>query len=675
MKRQSRIIQIVSLFSLRFIKLRDLVRLSFLSVALLIMTSAAAAGTGNFSVLQDTTIADTLAIQVNDTTEQASYHDLDEFIHGIVASQQLEHKLSAIAVSVVQNDSIIFAKGYGWADIESSRPVTAGQTLFRIGSVSKTYTWTAVMILVEEGLLDLDEDVNMYLEEVEIEEAFGEPVTLRQLMSHRAGFEDTMRLFAVADDDSRSLAELLREHQPKRIYPPGKRTSYSNWGSALAAQIVEDVTGTPYKTFLQEEILDPLGLENTLLEVPDNMPQDRRAHLATGYKTDRGALNFQNYMQIGPYWPAGGIAATATDMTRWMQFHLNGGELDGVRLLSSETHQKMWTRAYNDRPHGTDVAHGFQDRPYHGLRLLGHAGGTAAFLTNMILVPELNLGIFLSQNSAETGSLISHFPLLVIDHMIGEAYHPSLIEESDVDELEELAGTYLNNRRVFSTFSAVMGLTSAATLSPVSDNAVVLNALGESNYYVQLPDQPDIFEDAAGLRLSIIRDDRGRVQAFADGMGIHTFERVGFFKNPATFIGAFGLAILLTISTLLGAWRRVGRGKNLGFSSRVAGFASFLAALSVLTLVIGVVFMGISFADFDISQMAENYPSASMFFTHYAGWMVAIMAIVMLLALWPAWTDSGWSMVRRLHFSLYTFVLIVFAIQLWQWRIIGATVI
>ena len=658
-----------------FLTWHGLKRWIVLSGLMMLITAMNAMGTGMFQPLPDTTLADTLTIQENDTTEFVEYHDLADFIDGVVETQRRGKKLSGVTVSVVQNDSLIFARGYGMADLERMRPVLPDTTLFRIGSVSKTYTWTAVMMMVEEGLLDLDTDVNQYLNEVEIEEAFGEPVTLRHVMSHRAGFEDSMRLFTITDDDPRTLSELLSEHQPKRVYPPGQRTSYSNWGSALAAQIVEDVSGTSYKAFLQERILDPLDLNHTILDMPGEMSSEIRENLAGGYKTEHGTLNHQSAMQIGAYWPAGGMSATAFDMARWMKFHLNGGELDGVRLLSEETHQDMWTRAYNDRPYGSDVAHGFQDLHYRGLRLLGHAGGTAAFLTNMILVPELNLGIFISQNSAEDFVPIQQFPGQLIDYISGESYEPFLLEESDTDELDELAGTYLNNRRVFSTFSAVIGLTSVATLTPVSSRSLTLSAMGEETYFVQVPDQPDVFEDAAGQRLSVIRNDRGRVKALADGTGVHTFERVGFLKNPNTFFIVFGISVLLSFTTLLGGWKRFGRGNNQGFSSRIAGFISILASLSVFTFVAAVFTMATSFAGFDISQMADNYPSTSMLFTHYAGWVTAVMSLVMLAGLWPAWTDSGWSMVRRLHFTTYALVLIFFAAQLWQWRIIGATVI
>ncbi len=646
-----------------------------LSIVLIFLNSVPAFGTGIFQTLPDTTYADTLNNHETDLIEEPAYFEVADFIDGVVDVFRRDNTLSAVTVSVVQNDSLIFARGYGMANIEQERPVHPGETLFRIGSVSKTYTWTAVMMLAEEGLLDLDADVNQYLVDVEIKEAFGEPVTLRHLMSHRAGFEDSMRLFTVNDDDPRTLSELLSEHQPKQVYPPGKRSAYSNWGSALAAQIVEDASGIPYKTFLQERILDPLELNYTILDHPGKMAPELRENLAAGYKSGQGAMKHQAAMQIGAYWPAGGMAATAYDMARWMKFHLNGGELNGVRLLSEETHQAMWTRAYNDRPHSADVAHGFQDVPFRGHRLLGHSGGTAAFFTNMIMVPDLNLGIFISQNSAQRYEPVMHFPWMVVDQILQVPYQPLFLEESDGDNLDDLAGTYLNNRRVFSTFAAVLGFAFSATITPISDQALVLSSLGEESYFVQVPGQPDVFEDANGQRLSFIRSDRGRVKAFADYSGVLTYERVGFLKNPNTFFGVFGFALLLSVTTLLGGWRRLGRGNNPGFSSRVAGFISFLASLSVLVFTAAVVVLLTSFNGFDISQMTENYPSASMFFTHYAGWGIAIMSLVMIVGMWPAWTDSGWTLLRRLHFTLFALVLIFFAFQLWQWRIIGAAVI
>ena len=681
MKAQDPVIQNSSFRFLDSQGFSDVARLLFLCGLILFSGSVHVFGSAVFEPMQvgaGSELSDQITPenQETDTTRQPILHSkISGYIEGVIASQRSEHQLSAVTVSVIHGDSLIFARGYGLADIDSNQPVQVNQTLFRIGSVSKTFTWTAVMMLFEQGMLDLDTDVNTYLKDVQVNEAFDEPVTLRHLMSHRAGFEDTIRLFAVADDDPRTLSELLSEHQPKRIYPPGERTSYSNWGAALAAQIVEDVSGVSYKSYLQEEILNPLGMNRTELDPPGDMAGDRRENLAAGYKTLQGALGLQGYMQLGEYWPAGGMASTATDMARWMQFHLNKGQLGSVQLMTPETHDAMWPRAYNDRPNGADVAHGFQDMPYRGLRLLGHGGGTAAFLTNMIMVPELNLGIFTSQNGAYGYSLIGKLPSGIIDVVLGETYQPYLFEESTVDELGELEGSYLNNRRVFSTFAALLGLGSGATLTPVSDNSIVLSSQGESTYYQKAAGLQDVFENAEGGRLSVIRDDRGRVAALADAMGVHTLERVGFMRNPNTFIGSFALVLLLTFTSLMGTWRRFGQGESQGYLSRIAGAVRFSAAFSVLVFTVAVVYLLVSMSDFDISTMPGNYPSYAMFFTHYAGWLVAAMSLVTLIGLWPAWKAAEWRLWRRLHYSVYTFSLIFLAIQLWQWRVIGAAVV
>lgn len=600
---------------------------------------------------------------------------LAEYLDGLIATQQREHGLGAVSVAVVRDDDLWLARGYGLADIESEREVVPDETLFRIGSVSKTFTWTAVMMLVERGQLDLDADVNDYLDEFGVREAFGEPVTLRHIMHHRAGFEDTLRLFAVADDESRPLSELLSEHQPDRVYRPGARSSYSNWASALAAQVVENAAGVTYGEFLQSEILDPLAMHDTTWLAPGHMSEAQRARLATGYRPEHGALGLQGFMQIGPYWPAGGMASTATDMARWMRFHLNGGALDDMRLMDADTHAQMWTRAFDDRPDGADVAHGFQDRPYRDLRTVAHAGGTAAYLTNMVLVPELSLGIFLSQNSTHTALPIRQVPDLIIDHVAGFEYRPWVVEkdEEGAEGLAELAGTYLNNRRVFSTFSAVLGAFNVARVTPMSADSLTVTIGGESQYLKRL--NADVFAAASGDRIAFMRNEDGRVVALADGMGVHSYERVGWWQNPVTLLVALAVVLLLMLTHAAGFSRRFGRSVYTGFAARMAGAAALFGVLAVLAFFAALLYMAVGMGEFDISRMPELYPPIAMFVVHYAGWAVAAAAAVLLLAQWPAWSGSGWGLFKRIHFALFALALVLLAMQLWQWRIIGAPVI
>lgn len=620
--------------------------------------------------------AESLAPPASDALALADDAALKAYVDGIIASLRHEHRLPALTVSVVRGNALVMAQGYGYADIASARPVVADTTLFRIGSVSKTFIWTAVMMLVERGQLDLDADINTYLKTVRVADAFGTPVTMRQLMHHRAGFEDSMRLFSIADDDPRTLAELLAQQQPARVYAPGLRTSYSNYGAALAAQVVSDVSGQPYGDFLRHEILDPLGLRATTFVAPSKLDAATRANLATGYQDDDGALGLRAYMQIGAYWPAGGIASTSTDMARWMRFHLNGGELDGVRLMSAATHASMWTRGFDDRPGAADLAHGFQDSSYRGLRLLGHGGATNAFYTNMVLVPELGLGVFVSQSSRQTRLSVSQLPTLIIDQIRASAYQPELaVDAGDPGALADVAGSYLHNRRVFSSFAAVFGLDSTAQVTPLSADVLLLHANDQATQYRRVGKERDLFEAADGQRIAFIREG-DRVVALADGSGVHTLEKVGVLGQPQTVFGAIGLAIVLSLTTLLGFWWRLGRGSAYG-QGVAAGFAaciSLLAALCVFGLVGAVVHLVIALSGLDGAAFIGNYPDPTMLHTHYAGWVVAGAAAALWLALLPAWRADGWGLWRRLHYSAYTLVLTLTAYLLWQWKVFGAPV-
>lgn len=615
---------------------------------------------------------DSVRAELPDTPEA-----LATYVDGLVNTLQREHHLGAVTVSVVRDDALAFALGYGLADIESGRTVDPEHTLFRIGSVSKTFTWTALKMLAERGAVDLDADVNDYLDGMQIEEAFGQPVTLRHLMHHRAGFEGSMRLFAVADDDPRTLAELVAEHQPARVFRPGTRTSYSNWGSALAALVVEQVAGVDYATFLREEILEPLGMHDTTELPPALMSESQRERLATGYRRKLGALELQGFMQIGAYWPAGGLASTATDMARWMRFHLNGGELDGVRLMSRETHAAMFTRGFDDRPGAADVAHGFQDRHYRGVRTLGHAGGTAAFLTNMSIIPELGTGVFVSHNTTATPFMFEHFPDLVVDRLLGHVHVPfeARRDEAGAEALADLSGTYLNNRRVFTSFAALFGLMNAVNIEALSADDIVATLMGEEALFRRVPGHDDLFESANGHRLQVIRDERGWPEAIADPMGVHTAERVGVLNSPSALFVGIGLAALFALTTALGAWWRLGRRRNKGLAAWVASGAATLGVVAVAVLVTAVIVLAAGFADFDIADMPGNYPTSEMFFMHWAGWGTAIAALVMLLGQWPAWRAAGgWGLWRRVHFALFTLAVLLLVLQLWQWRVFGAPV-
>ena len=267
--------------------------------------------------------------------------ELEAFMDGTVNTELKAHHIPGATVAVVKDGKIIFAKGYGYADISKRKAVVANQTLFRVGSVSKLFIWTAVMQLAEQGKLDLDADVNIYLKDFQIPATYPRPITLKDLMTHTPGFEDLAtggRLFVRNETDVIPLGENLKDKMPARVRPPGEFTAYSNYGSALAAYIVEQVSGMPFDKYVEEEILLPLNMNSSSFQQP--LPPRLASNMSNGYLYSNNAYTVEpfEYVQV---WPAGSLSSTSEDMAKFMIAHLQNGRYGNSRILQEATAQRM----------------------------------------------------------------------------------------------------------------------------------------------------------------------------------------------------------------------------------------------------------------------------------------------------------------------------------------------
>lgn len=597
---------------------------------------------------------------------------LEAYIDGAVAAHMREHDLPGVALSVVRNGRILFAKGYGVAAADGTKPVSGQETLFRIGSVSKTFIWTSVMMLAERGEIDLDADVNRYLKDMQIPKAFGKPVTMNDLMAHRAGFEDTLELFTVDDKSGLTLTEALKAHMPKRVFPPGTRTSYSNWGAALAAKIVEDVSGVPYEEFLQREILTPLAMTHTTLKGPSVMPENLQAELSEGLKAENGWPAKQDYMQIGPYAPAGAMASTADDMAHWMLFHLGGGEEDGARLMSPATHALMWARAFPDRPEGADLAHGFMTKRYRDYESFGHGGATSAFFTNMVMVPQLGIGVFISQNATADRTLVIELPDLIIDRLAAAGHGPGATQTGEA-LAADYAGTYFLNRRSFTQFEKIMAANSVMTVAPDETGAVLATANGETTKYLPLAGAEDTFQDRYGNRIVFGRNAKGDVTHLTDASGVHSFDRASLLDNPNNLNLVLLAAAFFSLTTWLGAWRRQGR----AVSQRPAGvlitIVDLLSSAAVFAFFGGIAWLTAAMSSATASDLL-NYPPPPVIVFRIVALVLFGLSILTVIGLWPAWRSSGWSVWRKLHHTALALSLAAFAVMLVNWKVIFSAV-
>src|ERR1051325_2359835 len=326
--------------------------------------------------------------------------DVENFLDGLVPLQIAKDNIAGVTISVVKDGKLLFAKGYGYADVKNKKLVSPKETLFRPGSISKLSTWTAVMQLFEQGKLDLDRDINTYLD-FKIPDAFGKPITLKNVMTHTPGFEEQVKDLFDTRPNPPNLGEYLKTHIPRRIYPPGTVPAYSNYATAVAGYIVERVSGRPFDQYIAENILKPLKMTRSSFAQP--LPAALAPLMSGGYRLASSTEGAQSFEMINPF-PAGSLSSSATDMAQFMIAHLQDGQLGDAKILKPETARLMHSRLFALDDAANAMCYGFYEESRNGHHIIGHGGDTIYFHSDLHLVLDQNVGFFVSYNSAGNSS-------------------------------------------------------------------------------------------------------------------------------------------------------------------------------------------------------------------------------------------------------------------------------
>ncbi len=613
---------------------------------------------------------------------------LEAFVDGVVKGAMAEHRaLPGVTVSVVKDGEVVLLKGYGLADVESQTPVDPATSMFRIGSISKTFTGLAVMQLVEQGKLDLDADVNTYLTAFKIPDTFPEPITLGALLSHRAGFEDAALGVLFQQDPAKleSLEDFLKNHMPARVRPVGSTSTYTNYGIALAGYIVQVVSGQDYADYIEEHIFRPLGMNHSTVREPlgagnpASIAPELEPLLATGYiKGTDGQPKAQPFDLVGAVGPSGSISSTALDMAYYMMARLDDDRYEGGRLVSAETSARMRQRLYNDRPGVVDMAHAMGDDVVDGYQWRWHNGGTTTFFSDMTLYPELQLGIFLSTNSSDGGGELSgQLPKLIF-----KRYFPPRVEHSPpsppadfVQRGQKYTGQFMMTRRAYTTLEKLTALQSASTFSVDEEGYLIQRIIGRTIKWVEV--EPGKFENTS-QELSGYGDtrylyfyDNAQGEAVRATLPLSDLERVTFWQSPSTFFFAVGLALLLSITIMLGAWRRSGAKQPRSANDVVwPGRLATLAAIDIFVVVVCIAVMTAAVASHP-AGLLFNWPPGSL---RLALWLILLLVLLtlgMVLLLPRAWTRSKWGWFRRLHYTLFAFACVFLLFIFHEWNMIG----
>lgn len=594
--------------------------------------------------------------------------ELETFLDSVIEPQLQDAHVAGVTLSVVRGGKVFLTKGYGYADVARSIPVRPESTLFQIGSVTKLFTWTAVMQLVEQGKLDLDADVNTYLD-FKIPATYSKPITLKHLMSHSAGFEDiSIGLFPSRFEIIQPLGPWLAGHIPTRVRPPGVISAYSNYGAELAGYLVERVSGLAYEEYIEKNLFQPLDMTHTTVRQP--LPANFAPDMSVGYTYVNGAWQAQA-LQFHRTQPAGAISATAMDMAHFMIAHLQDGQYGEARILQERTAQQMRRTLFrlDDRVNG--FTYGFWERDMNGQRVIGHSGGTRIFESDLILLPDQDFGLFISYNTSGAETSIDQLILAFMDH-----YFPPEEEAPEPPAFSDpravaLTGSYRLTRSSYTTFEKVKGLVLYLDVNAEPDGTLVL-----SPTQIRLvPVAPRLFRDNTYGLPVVFRQDASDPTTYMliANRPDQTFERVAWYEAPSFHYVLLLFCAILFLSVPLAAvvgwlvdrFRRTDRGPAPAPPRIARLLLALIAALNLLGLADFILV-------FDNAYLAVARGDVSSLYLPLLLWLSAAVLTMGTLGFTAlAWKNRYWGVMGRVHYALVTLAAVVFIWFLNFWNLLG----
>ena len=483
--------------------------------------------------------------------------DAESWIDGYMPYALRTGDIAGAVVVIVKNGQALLEKGYGYADVANRTPVDPKTTLFRLGSVSKLFTWTAVMQLVEQGKIDLDADVNQYLD-FAVPPREGRPVTMRNIMTHTAGFEERLTgLMGAESDGVVPLGDFLKQYIPPRIFAPGETPAYSNYGAALAGYIVARVSGRSFDDYLDQHLFAPLEMAKSTFRQP--LPAGFNSNLSKAYSA--GSLPAKPFEIVGPA-PAGSLTSTGDDMAHFMTAHLQMGRYGSNQILKPETAEQMHTTALTILPGVNRMLLGFYEENYSGHRVIAHGGDTQWFHSDLHLFIDDGVGLLISMNSLGKDGAAQGIRTMLF-HEFSNRYLPGPIAASTVDaktaaaHARMIAGRYEGSRRAETTFVSLLYLLLQPTVSDNGDGTISVSTVtSPSGIPLKWREiAPFLWREDGSKDLLAGRVGAARVVrlSFGEYAPIEMYDRVPWSKSAGWWLPVLALSLGALVLTSL-AW-------------------------------------------------------------------------------------------------------------------------
>ena len=518
--------------------------------------------------------------------------DLEAWLDGLLPYALKSGDIAGGVVAVVKDGKVLLQKGYGYADVGRQLPMDPERTMIRAGSTSKLFTWTAVMQLVEQGKIDLNRNVDEYLD-FKVSPAGGTPITMLDLMNHRAGFEEGLKDILSNDPHGLESTETyLKQHPRPLLFPTGAVPAYSNYGAALAGYIVQRVSGEPFERYVQEHIFAPLGMTRSTFDQP--LPSQFKDLVSQGYRA--ASMPPQPYELVATV-PAGSLAATAADMAHFMLAQLNLGRLGDSEILKPQTAELMQSPSETALPGFSTMAHGFFYEHRNGHTLIGHGGDTLVFHTEFDLLPQEHVGIFYNFNSRGRDSAVYGLRKAVLDQFM-DRYFPAPAPlsippalSSATRDAQQIAGRYQSSRRVEHGFLSLFYLLQQSTITANPNGTISAPGFLEAAEDTFREAAPDVWRQVGGTRqLALQRIDNIKTVVDSEDP-TSVLQSVPFSRssvlNLPVLLGAFAILVLTVILWPISWLVRRGYGvesRQSPAARRVRFYARLAAVFDVLYL-------------------------------------------------------------------------------------------
>jgi CubicO group peptidase (beta-lactamase class C family) len=604
---------------------------------------------------------------------QLTQTDLGAFLDGMMPLQLAREDIAGAVITVVKDGKPFFAKGYGYSNVEKKIPVSPDATLFRPGSISKLFNWTGIMQQVELGKLDLDRDVNDYLD-FKIPQAYSKPITLRNIMTHTPGFEETEEELFVADaSDLKPLDEYVKAHLPVRIFPPGTTPAYSNYATTLAGYILQRVSGEPFDDYVEHHVFQPLEMSHSTVRQP--LPDNLKPLMSNGYDVASEPAKSFELVEAAP---AGSSSVTGADMQHFMIAYLQDGRYAGTQILRPETAQLMHSRQFSNLPDLNGMALGFYEETRNGYRILGHAGDTEYFHSDLHLIPDAGIGLFISYNSAGKGEIRARE---AVWHAFLDRYlpydPPALpVQTTAKADASLVSGRYIISRRSETTILKVLNVLGQTKVASDPDGTITVDSLKDLNGQPMKLQEigPLMFRAVHGQdRVGFKRDQSGQLVLVTD-FPVFVFQRSPWNQNSDWNLPLIVGAIVVLLLTVL-LWpiaalirRHYGQKLNLTTQGRRLRLIVRLACLFDLLFLCGfAVFF--TLAEKDIGMLSPRFnPLLRMI--QIVGWLGIFGSLVAVYNAFRSWRKQGHWLWSKLGDTVVALASVAFVWFVFTWNML-----